>query len=60
MEGHREITSERARPDCWLRGEPELEELLRDPLLLLVLRNSKTSVDEIRQLAGRVAEPSLH
>ncbi|MCC7272716.1 MAG: hypothetical protein IT561_08610 [Alphaproteobacteria bacterium] len=60
MEGHRRTIAEQGRPECWLRGEPTLEELLQDPVLLLVLRRSQTSVDEIRQLAGRVADAALH
>ncbi len=47
-------------PECWLRGEPRLEELLQDPVLLLVLRQSKTSADEIRRLADRVERSPFH
>ena len=60
MEELRATIHETMRPDCWLRGEPKLEELLQDPVLLLVLRQSNTSTDEIRQLADRVERSPFH
>lgn len=54
MEQYRDITTSRACADRWLRGEPRLDELLQDPMLLLVLHRSNTSVDEIRSLVQRV------
>ncbi|BBK33576.1 hypothetical protein EDC65_3412 [Stella humosa] len=65
MEHCRETTNDKARPDAarsqlWLRGEPRLEELLRDPMLLLVLDRWNTSVDEIRRLADRVEHGQIH
>ncbi|BBK35536.1 hypothetical protein STAQ_06140 [Allostella sp. ATCC 35155] len=50
----------RAPAERWLRGEPRLDELLQDPMLLLVLRRSNTSIDEIRRLADRVESGPVH
>lgn len=58
MEQYRDNANGRACADRWLRGEPRLDELLQDPMLLLVLRRSNTSVDDIRRLADRV-EPGV-
>lgn len=59
MEHHREMNC-RAPAERWLRGEPRLDELLQDPMLLLVLRRSNTSIDEIRRLADRVESGPVH
>lgn len=60
MEQYRDITTDRACAERWLRGEPKLDELLQDPVLLLVLRRSNTSIDEIRQLVERVEPGRVH
>ncbi len=60
MEQHRDTTIGRAPSELWLRGEPKLEELLQDPMLLLVLRRWNTSVDEIRRLVDRVENSPFH
>jgi hypothetical protein len=56
---HDDIPNGAPTTDRWLCGEPRLEDLLADPMVALLARRWHTTVDEIRQIAGRV-DQSFH
>ena len=41
---------------CISKGEPTIEELLADPVMLTMLQHSRTTADDVRALLNGVSE----
>jgi hypothetical protein len=42
--------------DCWQKGEPKLEEILEDPIVLARMRSTGVTAQDLRELCHQVRD----